>query len=302
MQQPDSSVGLAAAFSAFSFWGFLPLYFYAINDAVPVTGILVQRVIWATVLLGLFTLFTRRGGQLVAALQNRRQLAALVCSALLISINWGTFIWAVTHSHVLESSLGYYINPLLNIFLGFCFLQERLRRMQFVAVLIATIGVLIMVIGYGKIPWVSLILAGCFGGYGLIRKQVAVDSAVGLQVETLLLLPFALLWLGWLYVQGTAGFLRIDTATNLLLIGCGFITVVPLVLFAVGARRLRLGTIGLIQYITPTMQLLSGVLFMGEAFTRADAVTFGFIWAGLAIYTADTMYNQRRAHRGAAAV
>lgn len=302
VQQPDRAVGLAAAFSAFSLWGFLPLYFYIIDSRVPVTGILVQRVIWAAVLLSVFTLLSRRGARLVAVVRQRRQMAALACSALLISTNWGTFIWAVTHGHVLEASLGYYINPLLNVFLGFCFLQERLRRMQFVAVAIAAIGVLIMIIGYGKIPWVSLILAGCFGGYGLIRKQVAVDGATGLLVETLLLMPFALLWLGGLYAQGAAGFLRINMSTNLLLLGCGVVTVVPLVLFATGARRLRLGTLGLIQYITPTMQLLSGVLLMGEAFTRADAVTFAFIWTGLGLYTADAMYNQRRASRGAVAV
>lgn len=295
MKQQETALGFSAALSAFSLWGFLPLYFYIIDDRVPVTGILVHRVIWAAVLLIAFTLVSRRGKRVLEAVRNRRMLLALTASAVLISTNWGTFIWAVTHGHVLESSLGYYINPLLNVFLGFCFLRERLRRMQCVAVGVAATGVLIMIIGYGQIPWVSLILAGCFGAYGLIRKQVAVDSGTGLLVETLLLMPFALLWLGWLYAQGDAAFLRLDTATNLLLLGCGVVTVVPLVLFASGARRLRLGTLGLIQYITPTLHLLSGVLLMGEAFTRANAVTFAFIWTGLAIYTADALRIQRQA-------
>lgn len=169
--------------------------------------------------------------------------------------------------------------------------------MQYVAVAIAAAGVLIMIVGYGHIPWVSLIVAGCFGAYGLIRKQVPVDAGTGLLVETLLLMPFALLWLGWLYAHGDTGFLRLGTGTDLLLLGCGIVTVVPLVLFASGARRLRLGTLGLIQYITPTMQLLSGVLLMGEPFTRADGVTFAFIWVGLAIYTADAFWAQRQTRR-----
>src|SRR5699024_2082232 len=144
-------------------------------------------------------------------------------------------------------------------------------------------------------------LAGCFGGYGLIRKQTAVDSTTGLLVETSLQMPFALLWLGWLYADGAAQFLRLNTTTDLLLFGCGIITLVPLTLFAAGARRLRLGTLGLIQYITPTLQLLSGVLISGEPFTRADGVTFAFIWLGLAIYTAEAMGRQRRAGRQGAA-
>jgi len=297
VNQQQQTLGLAAAFSAFSLWGFLPLYFYIIDDRIPVTGILVHRVIWAAILLALFTLLSGRTSRVLAVIGNRRMLLALSCSALLITINWGTFIWAVTHGHVLESSLGYYINPLLNILLGFCFLRERLRRMQCLAVGTATIGVLIMVIGYGQIPWISLILAGCFGAYGLIRKQVQVDSGTGLLIETSLQMPFAMLWLAWLYVEGSAGFLRLNASTDLLLVGCGVITLVPLILFASGARRLRLGTLGLIQYITPTLQLFTGVIILGEAFTSADAITFAFIWAGLFIYTSDALTYQRRARQ-----
>lgn len=301
MQQQDKAFGLTTAFSAFLLWGFLPLYFYIIDDRVPVTGILVHRVIWAAILLALFTLVTGRMDRVAAIMRNRRLLLALVCSATFITINWGTFIWAATHGHVLEASMGYYINPLLNILLGFCVLHEHLRRQQFIAVAIAATGVLIMIIGYGQIPWISLILAVSFGMYSLIRKQTPVDSGTGLLVETTLQLPFALLWLGWLYADGAARFLRLNTGTDLLLFGCGIITLVPLVLFATGARRLRLSTLGLLQYITPTMQLLSGVLLLGEDFSRADAVTFAFIWLGLALYTADALHQQRRLRRMAAA-
>lgn len=297
VKQQEQALGLATAFGAFSLWGFLPLYFYIIDDRVPVTGILGHRIIWAAVLLGAFTLLASRLARVAAVLRNRRMLLALTGSTAFISVNWGVFIWAVTHGHVLEASLGYYINPLLNVLLGFIFLRERLRPPQAVAVAIAAVGVLIMIIGYGHIPWVSLILAGCFGAYGLIRKQVAVDSGTGLLVETLLLAPFALAWLGWLYANREAAFLVLGIQTSLLLFGCGIVTVIPLVLFATGARRLRLGTLGLIQYITPTLQLLTGVLLMGEPFSRADAVTFTLIWVGLFIYTTDALAAQRRARQ-----
>ncbi len=296
----EQSVGLTAAFGAFTFWGFLPLYFYIIGSQVSVWEILVHRVIWAAILLAAFTLATGRSSRVQAVFDNPRMLLALACSAVLISVNWGVFIWAVTHGHVLESSLGYYINPLLNVLLGFCFLRERLRLLQCVAVGIATVGVLIMVIGYGQVPWVALVLAGCFGGYGLIRKQLPVDGATGLLVETLLLLPVALLWLGWMYLQQDAAFLVIDRRIDLLLFGAGVVTMVPLVLFATAARRLRLGTLGLIQYITPTLHLLTGVFLLGEGFRQADAITFACIWTGLTIYTADAFMAQHRLRRGRA--
>lgn len=295
MKQPrEQSVGLTAAFGAFLMWGFLPLYFYVIGPRVSVAEVLVHRVVWAAALLIVFVLVTRRSARVRAVFENRRMLLALAASAVLIGGNWGTFIWAVAHGHVLETSLGYYINPLLNVLLGFLFLRERLRPFQLVAVGIATLGVLIMIIGYGEVPWVALIVAGCFGTYGLIRKQVPVDGATGLLVETLLLMPAALVWLGWMYFHREAAFLVVNPRLDLLLIGAGAVTVLPLVLFAAAARRLRLGTLGLIQYITPTLHLITGVFLLGEPFTRADAVTFACIWTGLTIYTADALLGQRQ--------
>lgn len=303
MKEPsEQATGLAAAFSAFILWGFLPLYFHAVGPRVSVWEILLHRVIWSAVLLALFTLATGRLGRLREAVRNVRTLLPLVASAALIATNWGVFIWAVTHQHVLESSLGYYINPLLNVLMGFLFLRERLRPLQTLAVAIATVGVLVMIVGYGQVPWVSLILAFAFGTYGLIRKQVPVDGATGLLVETLILAPAALIGLAWLYRNGEAAFLLIDRRIDLMLIGSGVVTVVPLVLFATAARRLRLGTLGLIQYITPTAQLLTGVFLFGEPFTRADGITFLCIWAGLAMYTTDTLLAQRRYYRKRAAI
>lgn len=275
-------------------WGFLPLYFNALGPRVSAWEILVHRALWAVPLLVLFVLVSRRGARVRAVFADRRKLLALCVSAALITANWGIFIWAVTHGHVLESSLGYYINPLLNVLMGFCFLHERLRPLQSIAVAIATVGVMIMIIGYGHVPWIALSVAGCFGCYGLIRKQVVVDSVSGLLVETLVLAPGALLWLAWMYAHHEATFLLVDRRIDFLLFGCGVVTVVPLVLFADAARRLRLGTLGLLQYITPTLQLLSGVFVLGEAFTRADGITFACIWIGLMIYTADTLRAQRR--------
>ena len=290
----SSTTGALAAVGAFLAWGFLPVYFNVIGPRVSVWEILIHRVVWAAVLLSVVALVTGRWGRVIRLIRRRRAFLALCGSAALIAGNWGLFIWAVTSHHILEASLGYYINPLLNVLLGFLFLGERFRPLQLVSIAVATAGVLIMIVGYGQVPWVALILAGCFGAYGLIRKQVQVESDIGLLIETLLLLPFALIWLGSMYAEGQAAFLRISPGLDLLLLSAGAVTVVPLVLFAYGARRLRLATVGLAQYIAPTVHFLVAVMFYGEVFTTADAITFGCIWAGLALYTLDLWYLQGR--------
>ncbi len=297
----SSASGVAAALGAFGLWGFLPLYFHLIGPSVSPWEILVQRVIWAAVLLALFITAIGGWARVSEAAAQPRTRWALLASSVLIGINWGTFIWAVTSGHVLQSSLGYYINPLLNVFLGFAFLGERLRPLQMLAVAIAAAGVLVMIVAFGEVPWIALLLAGCFGCYGLIRKQLAVDSGTGLFAETVVLLPVALGWLGWMYVDGWATLFLGSPVRDVLLIGAGAATVVPLVLFAAAARRLRLGTVGLFQYMTPTMHLITGVFIFGEPFTTADAVTFACIWIGLALYTTDTWLAQRRRTVAAAA-
>lgn len=289
--------GLAAGLGAFVLWGFLPLYFRAIGPQVSVWEVVAHRVIWAAVLLGLFALLSGRLARVRAAFANPRMLAALAASAVCIAVNWLTFIWAVNHNQVLESSLGYYITPLFNVLMGMTFLGERMRPLQYLAVAVATVGVILMIAAYGQVPWVALTLAGAFATYGLIRKQVPVDSATGLQVETLLLTPAALALLAWMVLHRQSAFFGGNPGLDLLLIGSGAVTVVPLVLFAAGARRLRLATIGLLQYITPTGHFLTGVFLFGEPFTAADGVTFACIWTGLTIYTADTLLAQRRLRR-----
>ena len=294
----EHTAGLLAALGCFSMWGVMPIYFHLIGPAVSPWEILTQRMVWAAVLLTLFVLISRRHERVMAVVRQPHLLLALMASALLISTNWGVFIWAVSSHHVLQASLGYYINPLLNVVLGLVFFRERLRPLQIAAVLLAAAGVMIMVVGFGRVPWVSLILAGSFGAYGLIRKRIAVDSITGLYIETMLLLPFALLWLGALYAQQQAVFLLDNLRTDALLMGCGVITVLPLVLFTMGARRLKLGTLGLIQYLTPTLHLLTGVFLFNEPFNQANLVTFACIWAGLALYTADILRAQRQMNRG----
>jgi len=294
-QRTEHGMGLAAALSAFGIWGFLPLYFHLIGPRVSVWEVLSHRILWATVLLATYTLLSGRLSRLRAVFMQRAVLLPLTASALFIGLNWVVFIWAVTHGHVLESSMGYYITPLLNVVMGMVFLGERLRPLQWLAVGLAAIGVAIMIGAYGTIPWVALTLASAFGFYGLIRKRVPVDSATGLLTETLLLLPLALALLAWVYEQHKLTFLHTSSSMDFLLVGAGVVTVVPLLLFATGARRLRLGTIGLLQYLTPTMQFLTAVFLFGEAFTRADGFTFACIWSGLALYSIDALhFNSRR--------
>ena len=291
---PDGAVaGTLAAIGAFCIWAFFPVYFNQFGPQVSPWEILLHRVIWAEVCLLGFTLLSRRLDRVLALLRRPAAMLALAGSALAIGANWATFIWAVTHQEILQSSLGYYINPLLNVFLGYCFLKERLTILQWLAVAIAATGVAISVAGYGQVPWLALILAGCFGLYGLIRKQVEIDSITGLTVEALLLAPVAGVWLALMAMRGDAVFLRAGLRIDLLLIGSGMITILPLLLFVTAARRLRLTTLGLLQYIAPTGHFLVGVYLYGEAFTTADAVTFGCIWAGLAIYTADLWLAHR---------
>jgi chloramphenicol-sensitive protein RarD len=285
---PDGAVtGTLAAVAAFGIWAFFPVYFNQFGPGVSPWEILLHRVIWAEVLLLGFILPARRLDRVRAVFRQPGTMMALAGSALAIGANWATFIWAVTHEEILQSSLGYYINPLFNVFLGYCFLGERLRFLQWLAVAVAAAGVGISVAGYGEVPWLALLMAGCFGLYGLIRKQVAIDSITGLMMETLLMTPVAGVWLIRMHIHGQTAFLQAGARIDLLLIGSGIITILPLLLFVAAARRLRLATLGLLQYIAPTGHFLVGVYLYGEPFTAADAVTFGCIWTGLILYTTD---------------
>ena len=288
-----TAIGVAAGLGAFLLWGFAPVYFKAIGH-IPALEILAHRVVWTLVILLLLVAALGRLREVVVSLTSRRRLGILLVTTLLVSSNWLIFIWAIQQDRLLEASLGYYINPLVNVVLGITFLSERLNRWQGVAVLLAVTGVGAMIVGSGTLPWVALSLAISFGFYALVRKKAEVDPLIGLLVETLLLLPAAALYLIWLSATGTGAFGSHDWAMSVTLICSGLVTGTPLVLVMYGAQRLTLSSIGVMQYMAPSIHFLLALLVYGEAFSLTHLITFLFIWAGLAVYSWDAMARYRR--------
>nr|WP_184089170.1 EamA family transporter RarD [Sphingomonas xinjiangensis] len=278
--------GLLLAVGAYIIWGVLPLYFHVLM-AVPALQVLSHRVVWSVILLVAVVLLLRRARAIFGAVRGRT-LLMLAASAALIATNWLVYIWSVQHAHVLEASLGYFINPLVSVGLGVALLGERLRRWQGVAIGIAAAGVLVLTLNGGGAIWISLTLALSFGFYGLIRKVVAIDALGGLTVETVLLAPLAILVLVQASAQGESAFGQ-SAGTDLLLILAGAITTAPLLMFAAAARRMPLATIGLLQYIAPTLQFAEAVLLFHEPVTRVHIVTFALIWSGCALYAWDSL-------------
>ena len=275
--------GVLSALGAFLFWGLVtPVYFKEVRHIAPLE-VLAHRVIWSVVLMLLVVVLLRGPAALLRALNDRRQLIYCLATTLLVSTNWLIFIWAVAAEHLVEASLGYYINPLVNVLLGVLFLEERLSRYQAVAVGVAALGVSVQVVMLGVMPWVALALAFSFGFYGLLRKKADVDPLVGLLVETLLLLPLAL---GFVWIYGSA-FTLDNWRQNVLLMGAGFITATPLVLFLFAAQHLRLSTLGVMQYLAPTGHLAIAVLAYGEPFTSTQGITFSCVWIALSLYSYD---------------
>jgi len=281
-------VGSLTAILAFSLWGIFPVYFKLMSD-VPPLEVLAHRVLWSVVLVGILLAITGRLKDVAVVFARRKLLGLLVLSSLTITVNWLIFIWAVTNDMLLETSLGYFINPLVSIGLGYIFLKERLRVWQWVAVSIALIGVGNLVYQHGSPPWIALGVAFSFGFYGLLRKIAVVQAFTGLFVETLIVLPPVLAYLIYVGYQGTGTFMRVSLQMDGMLVLAGVLTATPLVLFAVATKRLRLASIGFFQYIAPTGHFLLAVLVYGESFTTAHAITFGMIWLALAIYTVDSI-------------
>ncbi|MBB4616339.1 EamA family transporter RarD [Sphingomonas abaci] len=282
--------GLKLGIAAYILWGILPFYFKLL-EGVPALQILAHRVLWSVLLLGVVVVTRRRVGALRAAARGRT-LLLLCASATLIAINWLVYIWATQHAHVLEASLGYFINPLLNVLLGVVVLRERVSRRQTVAVGVAALGVAVMAMAGGGALWISLVLALSFGLYGLVRKVAAIDALGGLTVETLLLALPAAAVLAQAQVAGSQAF-GTGTRTDLLLMAAGAITTLPLLLFAAAAKRMRYATLGLLQYIAPTLQFAQAVLLFGEPLRPVHIVTFGLIWTGCALYAADSLKQAR---------
>lgn len=290
--QSIDRTGLIQGLGAYLIWGLLPLYFVALKD-VAAGEVVASRIGFSLLFLGLVMLAMRRFGPLRAALRNWRIMAALVASALLISVNWLVYIWAVQNGHVLAGSLGYFLNPLINVLLGVVVLKERLTRVQAGAVALAGVGVAVLAAGAGDALWISLTLGLSFGLYGLVRKMASVGALEGLTIETAILTPIAVAYLAWLAGHGGLTFGQ-ETQTTILLVVAGIVTAVPLLLFAASARRLPYATIGLLQYVAPTIQFLLAVAVLGEALTVPHIICFACIWAGLALYVSGSVWKARR--------
>lgn len=285
--------GVLLAVCAYTIWGVAPLYFKLLHH-VPATEILMHRVIWSFIFMIIMMQFIGGFGRLRLILKQPKQLLVLFVTSVLIAANWLIFIWAVNNDHMLDASLGYFINPLFNVLLGMVFLGERLRKLQWVAVSLASIGVLVQLISFGSIPLLSLALAASFGFYGLLRKKVNIDAKSGLLVETAILLPIAL---GYLFItldSSTTSMLTNTLDLNLLLVAAGIITTIPLLCFAGAAVRIPFSILGFFQYIGPSIMFILAVKLFNEPFDIEKGITFGFIWGALIIFIGDMLLQRQR--------
>lgn len=285
--------GTAFGLSAYLIWGLFPLYWRELDGSGAVE-VLAQRVVWSLAFCAVLVLALRRRTPVLAVLRDRRLVLRLSVAAVLIAVNWGTFIYAVNSGHVIETSLGYFMNPLVSVALGVVVLGERLRPFQWWAIGGAAAGVVVLTVENGSPPWLALTLAASFGTYGLMKKQTAINAVDGLTVETLVLAPVALAFLLVLGLRGDSTFASEGPVHTLLLVGTGVVTAVPLLLFSGAATRVPLTVIGLLQYVTPTMQFLLGVLVFHESLPAARLCGFVLVWAALAAYSADAFANRRR--------
>ena len=284
--------GLFYGLADYGAWGVFPIYLKTVRT-VPVFEVLCHRIVWALVVLAVVTAVRGEMGAVVAALRDGRALLVLSGSTVLIAVNWLVYIFSVSHARILESSLGYYINPLVSVLLGIVLLGERLTPLMKAAVVAAAAGVTWLAVDLAQVPWISLVLAFSFGTYGLLRKIAPVGALIGLTVETLLLAPFAAAYLGWAVTHGQSGFVSGGPGIRALLLFAGPVTVVPLLCFAAAARRLPLSTMGFLQYLSPTLQFLLAVAVYGEKFSRGRAGAFACIWVAVAIFAYDSV--RRRA-------
>ncbi|MEM7769844.1 MAG: EamA family transporter RarD [Cyanobacteria bacterium P01_E01_bin.6] len=293
----SNSIGFLFAVLAYGSWGLLPIY-WKLFGTIPAVEVLSHRMIWSMVFLLGVLFLQKRLPELAAVWASKKTLRFLIASACLLAMNWGLYIYGVNTDRVVETSLGYYINPLLTVMLGMIFLKERLNRTQWFAVGLAALGVINFIVDFGQVPWIALGLAFTFGLYGLLRKIVAIAPMVGLAVETIVLAPLMLVFVTYWQLTGY-GHLTTSSYTLLIFIGAGVVTSMPLLWFNNAAKRLRLSTMGFFQYIAPSLQLILGVFLYAEPFTRTHAVTFACIWTALAIYSANSFAMTRQASSAA---
>lgn len=291
--------GIISAFLAYIFWGLFPLY-WKMLEHVNSMEILVSRIIWSFVFTLLFIFVIKQGPLLMADLKslwgNKKQFFSLFGASLTITTNWFLYIWAVNHNHVIDTSLGYYINPIITVVFGMIFFKEKLSKAQLLAVIIAFVGVFVMTFNYGKMPWIAIILAISFAIYGALKKQITLDSTRGLALETAFMAPIGFIYYVYLMMNKEVALFHINWKTDLLLIVAGIVTAFPLIMFARGAKALPQYVIGFIQYLSPTIVLFLGILLYHEPFSKADLTAFCFIWTAIAIFSLSTIYENRKKH------
>ena len=292
LKQSLRRLGFATGVSAYLLWGMFPLYFHYLNGKVSPQEILAHRIIWSVPVVGLLLWRRDRMATVLPAIRDRRALSMLALSGTLIAVNWLVFVYGIAEERLIEVSLGYFINPLVSVALGMVFLRERLTRLQYVSLALVVIGVTYLIVNTGRLPWISLVLAFSFGLYGLTRKTVSVDSATGFFMETLILLPFALAYFGYLTATGRSAFFSSFGIGGLLALG-GPLTALPLILYTTAVRLLPLSTMGFLQYIAPTLQFALAVYAFGEPFDNVKATAFAFIWTAIAIFVFDLSRRRR---------
>jgi len=288
----EKNKGILYAIAAYIMWGLFPLYWKQL-ESINALQLIGHRIGWSFILLILFVLLTRQWKNFRSLAFNWKTIRIYLIAALLITVNWYTYVWAVTHNYVVETSLGYYINPLFSVLLGVIIFRERLRAVQWIPIALAAIGVIFLTVTYGSLPWIALTLAFSFGLYGLVKKTAPLNSLYGLTLETGLVFLPALAYLIFCNATGQGAFLHSTPLQNWMMVGAGLVTTVPLLAFSAAAPRVPLTTIGILQYINPTMQFLLGVLVYREPFTRESLIGFGIVWAGLILFWAEGLFARR---------
>jgi chloramphenicol-sensitive protein RarD len=284
IQKNDNIIGTSYALAAFTTWGVLPVY-WKLLKRVPSGEILAHRIFWSFIFVSAILLIRGQWTVLKHTITVKKNMLAILLSAMLVSVNWFTYIWAINSNQIVEASMGYYINPLFCVFLGVIVLHERLNFWQWIALVLALIGVLFLTITYGRVPWVALVLAVTFGLYGLSKKTVPVDSLIALGLETFLVAPLCLMYIAFKHYQGEGSLGTISLPITMMLIFSGVVTAFPLLWFAQAAKRIPLSKVGFIQYLSPTMALFLGVIIFKETFTKVHLISFGCIWCALILYS-----------------
>ncbi|WP_064092641.1 EamA family transporter RarD [Rossellomorea aquimaris] len=301
MKQTEQAGIIYTAFSYF-LWGILPIYWKFLNH-VPADEILANRIFWSFWFMLMFLFVTKRWKDfhlyLKTSLTKKKQLLGLLLASLLVSTNWFIYIWAVNTNQMVEASLGYYINPLVSVLLGVFILKETLSKAQIVSFILASVGVLILTFSYGQFPWIAIGLAFSFGLYGLAKKLIQVDSAIGLTLETMTIAPLSLIYILYLFLSGTPSLFKVSVGTDLLLIGAGAATAIPLMFFSKGAQQIPLYMVGFLQYIAPTLTLILGIWVYKETFSFVHLISFLFIWLALTIFTLSRVQYARKRRREA---